>query len=1015
MRKTGWKFAAAWLWLSAYLSPPLLAAGPHYAIEDLGIGEGALAVTQTRDGYLWLGTGDGLVRFDGLRFKRYGESEIPELKGSKVVRLFEDSQTNLWVGTDSAGVLVVSPAGKVTDAGLGDPRNEGPLVAICEDTAGGIWMSLSKGQVYWYSEGKAHLLISGSRGLLADDSGLVWFGAPDGTLKALRPTANARGAPVFSVVYDDEIRVSRLDFLLSSKRGGYWRLADNRIQWWKGAKLEKDFGPYPWTNAPPVLAACEDREGNLVVGTFGNGVYWMTREGECRRVEGLSHNYIFSLAMDRDGSLWVVTGAGGLERVKRQDFVCLEGTERATAQSVCEDASGGLWIGYFGERVDHWSGGALQHYTTFWPTNLPPEILAEKANNNATWLEVRAVLQDRAGDVWAGGVREQGSLDSTCFRLQGDRFLPENIGREVAAIFQDRQGTLWLGTQGGLARRDPEQQTWQVLTTKDGLSSDDVRAIADDAEGNLWIGTQRGGLNCLRNGKFTVFRRQTDGLPSDNISSLYADAQGVLWVGTPGGLARYSQNQWTRYTTGEGLARDRIGYLVEDGLGFLWMGSGSVLMRVAKQELNELAQQPHKRSSLTCRVFGRSDGLPSECTSGSQPGACRARSGILYFPTAQGVAAVNPAQLLPNTNPPPVVIDTVLIDDRMLGPETFRSPAPHVVVVPAGSESLEIGFASLNLSAPTSAKFRYWMEGLQKGWLLPTAEHSVRYPKLWPGHYQFHVIACNQDGVWNETGASLAVTVLPAFWQTWWFLAVSVLCLLGLIVGSVHYVSTQRLQHQLAVLRQQEALERERARIARDLHDQLGANLTQVALLGEMAESDKHLPKEVAAHARQISQTARETTHALDEIVWTVNPSNDTLDGLVNYVCKYAQDYFAMAGLRYRLEVPSPLPTVPISPELRHNVFLAAKEAINNVIKHAHASSAWLRLRLVAAHFVLEIEDDGRGLKQADLKKGRNGLRNMRKRMEDAGGAFEASPRPEGGTVVRLTAPLGNANSGKTA
>jgi signal transduction histidine kinase len=260
--------------------------------------------------------------------------------------------------------------------------------------------------------------------------------------------------------------------------------------------------------------------------------------------------------------------------------------------------------------------------------------------------------------------------------------------------------------------------------------------------------------------------------------------------------------------------------------------------------------------------------------------------------------------------------------------------------------------------------------------------------------------------VWNETGASLEVTVLPPFWRTWWFITATTICILGMVVGSVHYVSTQKLQRQLALMRQQEALEKERARIARDLHDQLGANLTQVALLGEMAESDKEEPHEVESHARQISQTARETTRALDEIVWTVNPSNDTLDGLINYVCKYAQEYLALAGLKYRLEVPPELPSLPISPEVRHNAFLAAKEAVNNVVKHSKATSAWLRLRLYPDRFVLEIEDDGRGLQAADEKKGRNGLRNMRKRMEDISGQFEVAQREGGGTTIRLTAPI---------
>jgi signal transduction histidine kinase len=187
----------------------------------------------------------------------------------------------------------------------------------------------------------------------------------------------------------------------------------------------------------------------------------------------------------------------------------------------------------------------------------------------------------------------------------------------------------------------------------------------------------------------------------------------------------------------------------------------------------------------------------------------------------------------------------------------------------------------------------------------------------------------------------------------------------------------------------------------------LGANLTQVALLGEMAETDKHVPAEVEAHAQQIARTARETSHALDEIVWAANPQNDTLEGLVNYACKYAQDYLALAGLRYRLDVPAKLPTVNIPPDLRHNVFLAFKESVNNVVKHARASEVKIRLRLDGRQFALEIEDDGRGPAEAATKTGRNGLRNMRKRMEDVGGTFAFEPGPQRGTIVRLTSPLG--------
>ncbi|HVM48686.1 MAG TPA: two-component regulator propeller domain-containing protein, partial [Candidatus Acidoferrum sp.] len=573
----------------------------------------------------------------------------------------------------------------------------------------------------------------------------------------------------------------------------------------------------------------------------------------------------------------------------------------------------------------------------------------------------------------------------------------------VSAIYQDHHGMIWVGARQGLARW--YESSWQVRTNPFGAPTFDVRAIADDAAGNFWIGTDGDGLLRLREGSLTAFTH-TNGLPGDSISSLCVDPDGVLWAGTTRGLGRYDGRKWTVYTTREGLSDDSPGYLLADGEGYLWIGSSIGLMRANRRDLQDFAEG--LTNSISVRVYGKEDGLPTgECTEGSQPAACRARDGTLWFPTTKGLAYVNPKLLRPNTNPPPVLIESVRVDGELQNKSTLRSPLPEAVTVPAGKEGLDITYTSLSLSAPEKGHFRYMLSRHERNWIeRPSYWRSVHYSKLPDGDYRFYVEACNEDGVWSTQPATLAIKVLPPFWRTWWFISATVAFLLGLVVGSVHYVSTQKLQRQLASLRQQEALEKERARIARDIHDQVGANLTQVSLLGELVESDKDHPEEIEAHARQISQTALETTRALDEIVWTVNPSNDTLDGLVNYVCKYAQEYLALASLRYRLEVPSQLPNTPVSPELRHNVFLAAKEAVNNVVKHSGATSAWLRLRLEPHRFTLEIEDNGRGLPKNAADKGRNGLRNMRKRVEDIGGEFSIGPGAEGGTLVRFTAPL---------
>jgi signal transduction histidine kinase/streptogramin lyase len=657
-----------------------------------------------------------------------------------------------------------------------------------------------------------------------------------------------------------------------------------------------------------------------------------------------------------------------------------------------------MWIGYSGQRdgqrVDHWTPNGVEQFT-----NVFEFAGARNDPRGLVYLRsVRSVFVDRDRQLWVG------TYNHGLLRLQDGRFPPAPgsalLNPHILAIHQDRQGKLWVGTEGGLGCWDGE--SWRVYSTTNGLSANAVQAIAADPQGNLWLGTAGGGINRLKNGRFTWFGK-TNGLPSDTIGSLWVDADGVLWAGTSGGLARWKNGQWTRLTALEGLTTSNIGYLIEDGQGYLWIGSNIGLMRIRKEALDELAEG--RTNSFPVRTYDEADGLATcECSSGSQPAACRTPDGRIWFPTIQGLVSVDPAQIHPNTNQLPVVIESVLVAGKPVTSSRPRALPLREVILPPGKQGLEIRFTSLNLAAADRARFKYRLTGHE--WSPANDSRVAYYGKLPPGHYLFQVTACNEDGVWNEAGCSLAVTVLPPFWRTAWFLTLSGLCFLGLIAGSVHYVSTQKLQRELALMRQHEALEAERARIARDLHDQLGANLTQVTLLGEMAETDKDLPTEVEGHARQITQTARETTRALDEIVWTVNPANDTLDGLVNYVCKYAQEYVELAGLRYRIDVPDHLPATPIPPELRHNVFLVAKEAINNVVKHAKASSVWLRLQLEPNRFTLEIQDDGRGLSPEAEKKGRNGLRNMRKRMEDVGGTFTIGPATTPGTLARLSAPL---------
>jgi ligand-binding sensor domain-containing protein/signal transduction histidine kinase len=987
-----WKLRGLALLLSSALLNLYSAPSPaptRYSIKAWQSEDGlpqnsVFAITQTRNGYLWVGTGGKrLARFDGVHFKIF---EIPELDSStKVVKLFEDSQANLWIGTDKPGVLLVDRDGKFSQLGIGNSDTDGSLVSIAEDRQGSVWLSMAKGKLYRYTQGKPTLILNNHRGFACDNSGLIWIGTPDRTrLLALGPISGGSAAVAF------DLAVGRLDFLLASKSGGYWRLAAGKIQKCKGDKVISDLGAYPWNPLADISAACEDGFGKLIVATYGDGIYWEDQDGKFSHVssaEGLSHSYIYSVYLDRERNLWVGTDGGGLDRVTPQVFEVLNPSRALTVQSVSEDAKGGLWFSINNGGVAYWNDGKLKEF---------------REREGLEDPYVRSIFVDASQQVWAG------TENRGLFQLQKGRFEPVNDwpapDLNVSSIYQSRDGTLWVGTHNGLTKWDGK--SWTTLDRRTGLSANSITALAGDKAGALWAGTEDRGLNRLAAGHVTTFSR-ANGLPGNSISSLYIDSDDVVWVGTSSGLARYQDGKWTAYTTRQGLPDNAIGYLLEDQPGYLWIGSTAGITRVRKKDLNDIAGG--RTSPVLLRVYGRSDGLPSsECTSGSQPAACRAHDGRLWFPTIRGLASIDPAKLNPNTNPPPVIIETVLIDGQSQGSSALRSPLPPQVRVQPGAESIEFKFTSLDLAAPESGHFRYRLEGYESAWTEKPADvRFAIYTKLPPGSYHFHVMAANQDGAWNLQGASVAVEVLPPFWRKPWFLTLTIVLLLATIVALVHFASTQRLHRQLEAMRQAEALEKERSRIARDLHDQLGANLTQVGLLAEMAESDKDIPQEVESHARQISHTARETTHALDEIVWTVNPSNDTLDGLVNYLCKYAQEYFALAELRYRLDVPPQLPPTPISPELRHNVFLAAKESVNNVVKHAKATSAWFRLKLENNRFVIEIEDNGQGLAPDAENKGRNGLRNMRKRMEDVGGSFEIAAGAEGGTRIRLIAPLG--------
>jgi signal transduction histidine kinase len=409
-----------------------------------------------------------------------------------------------------------------------------------------------------------------------------------------------------------------------------------------------------------------------------------------------------------------------------------------------------------------------------------------------------------------------------------------------------------------------------------------------------------------------------------------------------------------------------------------------------------------------------SDGMPTlECSGGFQPSGVKLPDGRLWFPTSRGIVQVDPQYTKTNTLPPPVIIEDFLVDDQIVR----RPPnsGSRLKIAP-GNHRFEFRYTALSFVAPEEVHFRDRLDGLNNGWINAGANRIANYNFLPPGDYTFQVIACNNDGVWNETGASLEFTVLPFFWQTAWFDALTVAAIILLVVVATWYKVRSGLKLKLNLLERQRYVERERMRIARDIHDDLGANLTRINLLSQTAQRSMHDQPQAAKTLEQISTTARKLTRAMDEIVWAIDPQHDTLDSLANYLAKLIQEVFSGSTIRYRLDFPVSLPAWPLTAEVRHNLFLAFKEALHNTLKHSRASEVQVALALGESFFTLKVADDGCGFKAPPRLDApshprheparRNGLANMQQRLQEIGGRCEIHSEPGRGTKVTLFVPF---------
>lgn len=937
------------------------------------------AIAQTPDGYLWIGTRAGLARFDGVQFTDYDSKNSPALKNSSITALCADRYGALWIGTDGGG-LVRLRDGVFTSFTKTNGLAGNHVRVVFESKDGSLWIGTTQGMSHYQNQQfrsytQADGLLSDIVNYIYEDSdGNLWIATGKG-LNRLRP-----GGSMDSFTMPDGLPNDSVRGICQDKGSRIWIGSNNGLLWYN-SYWQNSFYAYNTRYGLSdtfVSAICEDRERNLWVGTY-SGLNRF-REGRFYNQldnEGLPFDHVNALFEDREGDLWVGSKEGLIRLTPKRfsAYTKRQGLTHNNAMSVLEDRAGSLWIGT-------WGGGLNQlkdeRVTAYAPTNGLSQDL------------ILSLCTGRDGSIWVGADFDGGLTrlkDGNVSHYTTKDGLPD---AGLRALCEDGKGNLWIGTSLGLS------------CLSDGKFStklhDGVRAIIEDHTGALWFGTENG-LERLQNGQWTRFGKK-DGLSDATINALYEDKDNVLWIGTAtGGLDRMRGDHFSSYTTRQGLFSDEIFSIIEDDEGWLWMSCSRGVFRARKRDFDEY--DAGRMKSIASIAYGRTDGMESpQCNGAGKPSVWKARDGLLWFPTSKGVVVVDPRTMKMDHVPPPVYVEQVTVDKA---PLKFAAGGEAPIHVRPGHGELEFHYTALNLSAPEKTHFKYKLDKIDTDWVDAGNRRTAYYNNVSPGTYTFHVIACNKDGIWNEAGAAFTFELEPHYWQTWWFRGLLALLVVGSASGTVLYATRRRMQRQLQLLQQRHAIEKERGRIAKDIHDDLGSSLTRIMMLGERVEESLGKREDISTHISKIVSSARHTVQSLDEIVWAVNPENDTLNGLLEYIGHYADEFFENTDVNCRLELPVEIPAFSLAAETRHNLFLFVKEALNNALKHSGATAVRVEVSVENENVQILVQDNGRGFDlpvSNGARKG-NGLDNMRRRIEHLGGDFEIISSPDRGTSLK--------------
>jgi ligand-binding sensor domain-containing protein/signal transduction histidine kinase len=969
------------------------------------------AFTQDERGFIWIGTANGLNRFDGKQCVVYHTSpDSTGLSNDLVWCLYCDQDGSLWIGTQS-GLNRFDPSTGTFKKSFCNPEDPGSLSSnevrsIYRDRAGVLWVGTKRGlnrfeqnTGTWtrYLPAPEDSMREGDNfinAILEDKQGSLWIGTGMVMSKGGGLFQFDRSRGTFSYVdYTSSGVKAPVDWITSlfeDASGGLWICSNYRALW----ICSTSQGVYNFNDVPlafpvdlpylQVKGVCIDKTGSPWIATWGPGLFRYERQTRTFTCYGsdrsnsrsLSSSRINTIFLDKAGLLWVGTEGGGVNTVSTKPFLVRQTLGDSLwigdgLDGLLVDMKGNLWIAGYTLGVWRFDPGSRRSI----------QVWRHSVNN---------LYQDKEGAIWFSGLDRVLRCDpetDTCTVIWK---IPTH-GESTWALCVDAENRLWVGSTRGLYRIEGTMKEYTFFV-HDSLQSRSITggavlSILEDRSGSIWVGTEEGLCRFDKEAQsFTRIMpdaRDSSRFSNNGCNGIFEDASGKLWISTGSGLCQFNPNGST-FTK----VLDRaVGHFIQDQQGRFWLSTDGKLSMF-------------NPADGSFREFSDLDGL-EKIAEGRMRSPAKLKSGEFLFGTSIGILVFHPDSVRSLAYIPPIVITGI----RRLNKPVPLHTSPDLlreIAFEHDENVFSIEYAALSYDLFGNNQYAYKLEGFDKDWVCCGNRQEATYTNLDPGTYTFRVKGSNYDGVWNEAGASLAVVIRPAYWQTWWFRGLLLLALIGSVATVVGYVERTKANRRIEQLERERAVERERARISQDMHDEVGSSLSEISILSELIKKDLQNPGAAAVRAHEISERSGEVIGNIGEIIWALNPKNDPVENLIAYLRRYAMHYLELARIKCTFLYPEEIPPYRLASAVRRNIFLIVKETLHNIVKHAAASEVTIEVKTHEKVLAFHIHDNGRGFVLEEKGDAGNGLSSMKNRAADIGATFEIESRPGCGTTVRL-------------